>query len=371
MSRIELDKSLLKKRFGDIVDLKLTCEIITPMFLGDAFQNASLRPEPFKALLRYWWRVAAGDQFTTPRDLLEEEGKLFGSGSDNAHKSLIKVAVEGNVFPENGPLPKMGLVYHPEVGRKIHPLLYLGYGPIIWDRSTRRAVYQRPYLPPGKTFVLKIMGPKDLFEHNTHFKKALLYIRAFGTVGSRCRNGWGSFQIVQKEYSGNLSMIAISKLALPSYGVKTFQKDYPYSLALSPQNQLLLWRTDETSSWTDVMLQLAEIYIKIRHKLPANGPNDVDERHLLGFPLTNHYAHSAPNWGRVARHASPIRFIVRKKQKNYYGFVLHVPFGISKKMRKNAQRQMFFTESKQKQIWDKVHEILDQYMKRARLDECL
>jgi len=371
MSRIGLDRNLLEKRFGDTVDLTLTCEIITPMFLGDAFQSASLRPEPFKALLRYWWRVAAGARFTNPRDLLEEEGKLFGSGGADAHRSLIRMAIEGDVLPEIGPLPNMSLVYHPEVGRKIHPLLYLGYGPVIWDRNTRRAVYQRPYLPPGQKFTLKIMGPKELFEQNTEFKKALLYVRAFGSVGGRCRNGWGSFQVVRKEYSGNFNMIAVSRLTLPPYSVKTFEKDYPHSLALSSQNQLLLWRTEKSRSWTDVMWQLADIYIKVRHNLRANGKDDIDERHLLGFPLTNHYANSVPNWGRRARHASSIRFVVRKKQKDYYGFILHVPFGISEKMRKNARGKIFFTESKQKEIWDKVHKVLDQHMKRARLNECL
>jgi len=42
----------LKKRFDREV-LELECEIITPMFLGDARQKAVLRPGPFKGLIRY------------------------------------------------------------------------------------------------------------------------------------------------------------------------------------------------------------------------------------------------------------------------------------------------------------------------------
>jgi len=48
-----MDAALLRKRFERPVVIKMHCRTVTPMFLGDARQEAALRPEPFKALLRY------------------------------------------------------------------------------------------------------------------------------------------------------------------------------------------------------------------------------------------------------------------------------------------------------------------------------
>jgi CRISPR-associated protein Cmr1 len=66
-------------RFYKREKLELDCEIITPMFLGNASQEAELRAAPFKGLLRYWWRVAEGAQFADHTELLAAENKLFGS----------------------------------------------------------------------------------------------------------------------------------------------------------------------------------------------------------------------------------------------------------------------------------------------------
>ena len=370
-----MKKDFLKKRFERPVSLTLRCRIVTPMFLGDAEQKAALRPEPFKGLLRYWWRVAAGRKYSDHKKLLKAESEIFGGGGDEAQKSLITMEVAGKPRVIEDPrLPKVQDVYHPEVGRsgrRINPLLYLGYGPVLWKQGQAR--YDRPYLGPGENFSLKITFPESLSEDES-FKLGLLYLRAFGAVGSRSRNGWGSFQVEKIEPGGLKEQILPEKVAcLPLKKDLFAHKDYPHSLALDPKSKKsLIWRTKNfRNSWPEVMKDLAEIYISIRTKLSPDGKDDIDERHLLGFPLTNHPANSAPNWGSRARHASALRFFIRKKKDGYCGFIFHLPFGISQKMRKNATNKEFFTPENQLEIWQKVHQRLDQTMTRASINECL
>jgi CRISPR-associated protein Cmr1 len=146
--------------------------------------------------------------------------------------------------------------------------------------------------------------------------------------------------------------------------------DYPHTLAADSKG-MLIWKTEEYKKWEDVMKILADTYITVRTSFSADGHDDIDERHLLGFPITNHSADKAHNWGKNARHASPLRFFVRKREDNYYGFILHIPFGISNRMRKNASGQEFFSPAKQFEIWQKVYQRLDKLCARANIHECL
>jgi len=69
-----------------------TYRIVTPMFIGDAFQEAiDVRPPSVKGALRFWWRAlewknvlqdAPGDVSKALRDLHQREAKLFGSAAD-------------------------------------------------------------------------------------------------------------------------------------------------------------------------------------------------------------------------------------------------------------------------------------------------
>ncbi len=365
----------LRKRFNRSISLTLHCRIITPMFLGDAFQEAALRPEPFKGLLRYWWRVAAGRN-SSWEEMLKKENKVFGSGGEEAQKSLVKVEVSGEPEVVKAPsLPSIDNIRHPEVKPLVNPLLYLGYGPIVWQSG--QAIYNRSYLKPGEQFQIKITFPNNLMEDET-FKTAILYFKAFGAIGARSRNGWGSFQVEKIEPEEWKKKIFPSKIVYAVYTENLFNEehDYPHTLSLDKtvkdKPQTLLWRTKYPSaSWGKVMEELARIYVSLRTSLPVDGTHDIDERHLLGFPITNHYAVGVPGWGKRVRHASPLRLFVRRRKEGYFGFVLHIPFGISKSMRKNASGRVFFTPKKQKKIWQKVHNCLDKAMQRVSINACL
>ena len=66
---------------------QLNLETITPMFLrGYDNEQLELRPPPFKALFRYWWRAAQG--FNIANALRDAEAKLFGSTDRKAPFSI-------------------------------------------------------------------------------------------------------------------------------------------------------------------------------------------------------------------------------------------------------------------------------------------
>ena len=360
----------LKKRFDREV-LELECEIITPMFLGDARQKPVLRPEPFKGLLRYWWRIATAGSLK--RNILDIENKIFGgAGGENWGQSLIKVEVKGTPSVDDK-LPSTGYVYHPEVKGKINPLLYLGYGPVMYSSKAGGLICNRSYLAPGSKFTIKLTVSTSLLkddEISECFKRALYYFRAFGTAGSRSRNGWGSFQVTRMpQIEVDPKKISVQRFTEDLFGRDV---DYPHTLAANSKG-MLIWKTEEYEKWEDVMKKLADTYITVRTSFSADGHDDIGERHLLGFPVTNHLADKASNynWGKNARHASPLRFFVRKREDNYYGFILHIPFGISNRMRKNASGQEFFSPAKQFEIWQKVYQRLDKLCARANIHECL
>lgn len=73
--------------------IQATYRIVTPMFIGDAEQNATgIAPQSVKGALRFWWRalmwgeIRSQDQFNTDekalRELHEQEAKLFGIAMD-------------------------------------------------------------------------------------------------------------------------------------------------------------------------------------------------------------------------------------------------------------------------------------------------
>ena len=66
---------------------QLNLETVTPMFLhGYDTGKLELRPPPFKAMFRYWWRAVQNP--TGSRDLLEDEARKFGSTDGRAPFSI-------------------------------------------------------------------------------------------------------------------------------------------------------------------------------------------------------------------------------------------------------------------------------------------
>jgi len=338
--------------------ITMDCQVITPMFLGNADQDAQLRASPFKGLLRYWWRVAHGTRYDSPQALLAAENDLFGSaGSDDDKKNCGKSRIGVSVTPVSGmetttkPFSSPGNVDHPEcenTHHRVNPLNYLaGMGLIHFKKGI-----QHSYFPSGATFTWTLNVPHD---RRDELETVLKLIQLFGAIGSRCRNGWGCFS-----WPGTRpGSLAVQKWE------NAFSRDYPHCLGRDDRGDLF-WRTRRSaSSWEECMRELARVYISIR---AGNREQDIPgldvtsgqrpDRHLLGYPITNH---NLKIWNN-GRHGSALRLLVRREGADYRGFFLHLPHLYSKKMwPADKERQI--------RIWQQVHTGLDKLCQRIPYQE--
>ncbi|HHO48844.1 MAG TPA: hypothetical protein ENN06_10420 [Desulfobacteraceae bacterium] len=342
------------ERFYKRKKVELQCEVVTPMFLGGAGQEAEWRAAPFKALLRSWWRVTqhgVGDAAALAR----EEGRLFGRAGDDddSGKSLVRVFVQSNAKAVKNSLPDWDMIIHPNCidprrnpKGKIKPLLYLAgmglAGPKLQVKHT--------YFPPEASFILAIDYPSGQVKN---MERIFALIQAFGTVGGRSRNGWGSFMITNPPIDPEPAARLLT--AATRNWTDGLNSEYPNCLGCNGENPLL-WKTELREEWKLAMKDLAEAYIEVRAKqVGSDGElnpgmrnnHNIQERHLLGIPLTNH------NYGGgAARHASPLRFVVKKQDGKFRGYILHVPHG-------HSRQQPLASGVTVQKVWEKVHRKLD------------
>ncbi|MCX8049909.1 MAG: hypothetical protein N3A55_09695, partial [Methylohalobius sp.] len=173
-------------------------EFTTPAFLGDAEQSGRWRTPPFKAQLRQWWRVvyaAKHNYRVSVSDMRREEGLLFGNAwlEGDFRKSLVRLRLdrwdEGSLKKSQWPADSN--VTHPEVtNRQVGSALYLGYGPLAYQRCT--TLKANAAIQAGEAATLSLAVPE---EHAVLITQALMLMHHYGTVGGRSRNGWGSYTL--------------------------------------------------------------------------------------------------------------------------------------------------------------------------------
>ncbi|ERP30778.1 type III-B CRISPR module RAMP protein Cmr1 [Chitinivibrio alkaliphilus] len=174
MTKIDVSRFVERER------ITVDVEVLTPMFLGGADGNAELRPAPFKAALRYWWRVLYGGN-----NLKEIEEKIFGCTD---YASSFSMVVTGSVKPKRGK-PANGTKFKVTSKSKgntffIDIIDYLCFG--ICEKNN----YKYTHIPINTPFTLILSNLKeDYKEEITNSLKALL---RYGGVGGRARNGMGS-----------------------------------------------------------------------------------------------------------------------------------------------------------------------------------
>ncbi len=187
-------------------DLRL--ETVTPMFLhGPHNDTLELRPPPFKALFRYWWRATVGE--TDENRLREREGDLFGN---TKKRSPILVRI-------TGPVLSLSTDDYPPLPHK--------------PNFVRKA-----YLPEGE-FNLTLMDPNPQI---SQYEKIAEISFLLGGVGNRSRRGFGSIRyqngwnfqnvpdlqnkvyqtlngIVPGRFHHNGNLVHVSNTTLPAYPV--------------------------------------------------------------------------------------------------------------------------------------------------------
>ncbi len=322
---------------------------LTPAFLGDAQQNGRWRTPPFKHLLREWWRVAYAEAHgfgVNVAEMRNEEARLFGAAAgDRGKRSLVRLRLgrwdEGKLKQ----WPAGGKVHHPEVGRggvSVGADLYLGYGPLAYDRNTRSTILKaNAAIQAEEENRLSLACPQS--DHEL-LDRALALIHAFGTLGGRSRNGWGSIQL-EKE---------TREIQLPLRDWKAcLREEWAHAIGRDEQGGALVWRTRQTfDDWKALMKALARIKIELRTSFPfsGGGPHpSAQDRHWLSYPVTNH---SVRPWGNQRRLPNSLRFKVRRDGNGrLYGVIFHMPCRPPKEFRPDT--------STLSQVWQRVHQFLD------------
>lgn len=350
---------MIVTRFHNMEKLTFDIEFLSPAFLGGADQEAELRSPPFKNLLRQWWRVANSQ--LSAEDLRTDEGKLFGTvlGDNSAQASQVRLVLEkGEPFTISSKMPQIGTVEHP-----IDRRLYLGYGPIMTARIDGRMTFKiKKFIQSGSVVKATIYAPKSAKDVLLNTISLLHY---FGTIGSRSRNGFGSVSLLQDKI--NLDLKPLAKLMTTSIPfddrMNHSSKKYPSQLC-SDNKGLLCWEyisdnsTDVKNAWQEILHNFAEIYMKTRTQFEFRARNELEARHLLGYPAGPN--HNVNAWdGSRGRMPSQLRLMVKHNdQRQIVGRILHLPHPIPKTWDEKL--------GKQADIWKKVHAFLDNELRLKR-----
>lgn len=340
----------------------LSCKVsfTTPAFLGDAAQSGRWRTPPFKALLRQWWRVAWAEANGYSKDvdaMRDAEGELFGVAADGTgRRSRVRLRLdrwdEGAMTRDQWtPGAK---VNHPEVRFPIDTSLYMGYGPVVLPKGQREATLKRnAAIQPGETAEVRLAFPEI---DSPLLERALTLMDAYGTLGGRSRNGWGSFLLNPTPTSGE------GGAPLRPWR-DCLDRDWPHAIGLGDDGVPLIWQTEPHDDWQSLMKTLAIIKIGLRTqfvfpdiKPPHTG---IEPRHWLSYPVTKHTTRA---WPRDARLPNSLRFKVRTDETGKpHGVIFHVPCLPPQKFKPdltNVQR-----------VWEQVHAYLNAQSDLTRIEK--
>ena len=386
--------------------LEFIIRFITPAFLGNADQQGQWRSPPFKALLREWWRIVAAFNLlrngsspkTLHQEIRNEEGLLFGHAWLEYPRQEKKTwAMKGRVrFRlsnwECGGLNAIEsitgskMICHKEVDlsrlpdnirrryyceehksyHKVDPLVYLGFGP-----HTTKGIKNKPAIGPDESVKWQLLISPSVKTHN--ISQSLNLIHWFGTVGGRSRNGWGSVSI-ENANTDSLRLTSVDALICgeAASNLMNFsrpledclQLDWPHALGKSANGRLLIWKSRNSfPNWSQAMQELARVKISFRTALPVPAGHAGD-RHILAYPVTNHKVRDWFEHGKdTNRLANQLRFkVVQDKNKRCWALAYHLPCGLPKMLQERLQNKIGL--DKQRNIWTKVHDILDKEMYR-------
>jgi CRISPR-associated protein Cmr1 len=353
-------------------ELKYQVSFTTPAFLGNAEQQAQWRTPPFKALIRQWWRVvkAAQVRFNVAA-LRDAEGALFGTASDDgaekSHRSLLRLRLSGweegqlTSWPSGEPREK-----HPEVPFPVGTELYLGFGPLEYDKASKGLALgtskssgkKRTAIDDQAKAELRLMFPPA---YEPGLQTALQLAAWFGTLGSRSRNGWGALQMTNAHLKpltrNNLEALNVMRAL-----ADCLTEDWPHAIGKDGAGPLI-WKTRVAGDWRQVMKDLARIKIAFRTQpaLSLDGVADgtFSGRHLLGYPVTHHSVNGS-EWGGQGRLANQIRFKLLRENNQLIGVIAHLPCRLPASM----AAQIRSDETSHIKVWQAVHTILDNYATR-------
>jgi CRISPR-associated protein Cmr1 len=276
---------------------------LTPAFLGGADGQAELRTAPFKAALRYWWRVLYGNQYDTPEKLKKAEDILFGSTDVS---SKVRIEIHGEIQPQTSGFSTGKRIQVTSKGKTfpINILDYLAYG--LYDYVKGQGiVYSRSHLPVKKQFQCAIYTPTDSYKEILACANALWI---FGGVGSRSRNGFGSLFVTKGWEVGDYTIDLARSCSF----------EYP---TLNKQSKLFV-TNKAFPAWEDALSEIGDIYRNARNSLENR--HKFERRGFVARPIEVRNENIPLNI-KKGRHPKQFFLHVGKNKEGYYGQILSLP----------------------------------------------
>jgi CRISPR-associated protein Cmr1 len=304
-------------------------ETITPMFLAGADQSkAELRAASIKGLLRFWWRALQAES----TNLLERESKIFGCSDEKIGGSSFSIRIlQNGIAPITIRFPNKDNIHKIMVTSKsrsktfpINILEYLAYGP--FDPKAKKL---RPCIGAGVKFNLTIAFHDD--SYITDIFNALHCFSLFGGMGSRSRNGFGSFSITKTEgnVAGSIEMVSPTTKYSGDFMKKLFHRGLTIQPYPSFTQGLRIYCTKQLkNTWDEALADVGKIYRDIRigdKKLNGSvfeSKHNYQKRQYLGAPLDPHQEHFN---SFLDRHAKPYFMKVAKEGTQYRSYILYLP----------------------------------------------
>jgi len=314
-------------------EVKLTLKVITPLFMGGANQQAELRSQSIKGIIRYWWRALKATNDI--KKLMEEEAKIFG-GYIKKNKELeaissnIKLKIKitkqdiGNMVKNNFNFNW----FFNQQKRKLNGYHY-GIGYLFYS------VLNRQYYKPETKFEIRIYSRNE--EYLKQALAALWCAIYLGGFGARSRRGAGS--CVVEDISGNdvtdINFIPNDQNIVSWYKnnfdkcVNLIGKNdsfvYPYSnLSISR----ILVSNSKFDTWFDALNDLGTNYHDFRYcnrkKTFDVGSFGLPVMHSNGQKLLAIKRINNGNNKKINRRSSPLIFRIIEFNKNFYWIVLRL-----------------------------------------------
>ncbi len=330
--------------------LEYTVRFLTPAFVGNAEQAGQWRTPPFKALLRQWWRMAVAHTLNFNVEQLRlKEGSLFGRAAeakkngDDYGRSKVRLRLDTWESGRLNQAPSFGAVTlgaSANGGGRVAAALYLGYGPVLFKGGV--TLKKSPAIEAGAKAKLALAFPEGQY-----IEDALALMNAYGTVGGRSRNGWGSFQLMGDHVGTRVHQRTWTE---------AMELDWPHALGRD-QRGPLEWESQPLARWEDALRLLAQTRLDMRRS--------VRYRWMLAYPLTGF--NDAIGWGADVRVPHSIRFKVRARGEQYVAAIFHIPCRPAEelwnRLPRDKQRLDEFVD-----CFGSVHRFLDKHSQFHRVE---
>jgi len=303
---------------------KITLEIetITPMFLSGANQNkAELRAASIKGLLRFWWRALQAESDIA--ELRKKEAGIFGSSDEKTgggSSFSIQIISTSDLKATKDKFPSDEQYQVPVDGKsfKINILEYLAYG--TYEYIPKKGnIFTREYFPPKLTFNIVVSFTDDTIKKGV--LNAFHVWSIFGGTGSRSRNGFGSFNVVNKEnaFEDLNDTLFVCSPYEKQYLIKIIKGDSLTSYPSFTKGTKLFKAKETFDSGLKSLADVGKIYRSGRIKLEQK--HSFDKRQYIGSPIVEKKVTKS----LLDRHAKPYFIKIAKEGDRYRAYILYLP----------------------------------------------